>query len=101
MLLLTVDDAHVSSSVSSVDSGLASHICSRSSNSWGRLLELLSLVGFSLKLDSRSVRRSSLSLKSGTILLVVKVLSPCLPVLLTIDNAHVGLSISSVNSGLS
>jgi hypothetical protein len=101
MLLLTVNDAHISLSISSVDSSLASHACVRGSNSGWRLLELLSLVWSGLNLDSRSVRRSGLSFKSGGILLVVQVLSPSLPILLTVDNTHIRLAVSSVYGGLS
>jgi hypothetical protein len=101
MLLLTVNDAHISLSISSVDSSLASHACVRGSNSGWRLLELLSLVWSGLNLDSRSVRRSGLSFKSGGILLVVQVLSPSLPILLTVDDTHIRLAVSSVYGGLS
>jgi hypothetical protein len=99
-ILLSVGHGHVGSSVSSVDSGLASHDSSDDTYSWGRLLELLTLVRFGRELDGGSVRGSGLSLEGSGVFLVVEVLSPSLPVLLTVGHTHISLSVSSVNSGL-
>ena len=104
MLLLSINNSHVGLSISSVNSGLSTFdsLSVLWDGSGGRrVLELLALIGFGLKLDGRSVRRSSLSSNGSGILLVIEVLSPCLPVLLTVSDGHVFLSVSSVNSGLS
>lgn len=102
-VLFSISDTHVSLSVSSVNSGLASldtlGVFWNNNCGWG-VLEFFSGVWGSFHLNGRHVWRSSLSLEGGSISLVVKVLSPVLPILLSISDTHVRLSISSVDSGL-
>jgi len=87
---------HIWLTISSVNSGLWSHHTSDNCDCWRRILEFFTVV-LGISLNPGSVWWSGLCSDSSSILLVVKVLCPSLPLLFSINLAHVSGTISSTD----